>query len=67
MEGPGTRGRAAGLQLSAHGRAGRRLKWHLLHTGVKTSARATGFSHEVVRSCIKSFFFHLGAHLLGLC
>lgn len=65
-EDPSACGKAAGLHLSAHGYTGRKLKWHRLHTGAKTSARATGFSHELVRSCIKSFFFHLGLHLFGL-
>lgn len=65
-EGPNARGRAAGLQLPAHGHTGRKLKQHLLHTRAKTSARATGFSHKLARSCIKSFFFHLGALLLHL-
>lgn len=65
-EGPSAHRRAVGLWLSAHGHTGRRLKWHLLHTVSKTSARATGFSHELVRSYVKSFFFHLGTHLLGL-
>lgn len=65
-EGPSTHRRVVRLQLSEHGHTGRRLRWHLLHTRVKTTARAEDFSDRSVRFSGKSFFFYLGACLLDL-